>query len=211
MIYELHEPTESEVEENHSKLRARKELYRKHGFDRERAISFIIDSAGALRAPVLDIGTGKGMAAIEIARRGIPVTSIDISEEEVRAAFLSARAEKVDSIISFHVGDANGLPFEDGHFQLITMINVLHHVEDFSGIFREVARVLAPGGKFLVADLTEEGFDIIDRIHTSEGREHPRLNGYRMDEVADMLPGYGLECRGRDVRFQEHVIVAEKV
>jgi ubiquinone/menaquinone biosynthesis C-methylase UbiE len=211
MIFEPAEPTEIEVKESRLKLISQRDLYRKHGFDRERAISFVIDNAGALREPVLDIGTGKGMAAIEIARRGIPVTSVDISEEELRLAFLNARAENVDSSIAFHVGDANGLPFEDAHFQLVTMINVLHHVEDFSGIFKEVSRVLAPGGRFLIADLTEEGFEILDRIHSSEGREHPRLNGYEMDEVADMLPSFGLECKGRDVRFQEYVIVADKV
>jgi ubiquinone/menaquinone biosynthesis C-methylase UbiE len=210
MIYQPTEPTEAEVLENRQKSLEMMDRYREHGFDREKAIGFVIDSAGPMQPPVLDIGTGKGMAAIEIAKRGVPVTSVDISEEEVRTAFLNARSAAVDSNIVFHVGDANGLPFEDGHFQIVTMVNVLHNLEDYSTVFREASRVLAPGGTLLIADLTDEGFDIMDRIHRSEGREHPRFNGVGMDEVADMLPTFGLECRERDARFQEHVIVAVK-
>ena len=41
--------------------------------------------------------------------------------------------------------------------------------------------------------------------------EHQRLNGHEIDDVARMLPDFGLECRGRDARFQQHVIVAEKL
>lgn len=211
MIYKPIEPAANDVLENRKRYIERSALYLEHGIDRERAISFIIDNAGPLRPPALDIGTGKGMAAIEIARRGVPVTSVDMSEAELQMAFLNARSAEVDSNIRFHIGDANELSFEDDHFNLVTMINVLHHLEEFNGIFAEVSRVLAPGGRFLVADFTDDGFTILNRIHRDEGRVHDRLNAVKMDEVAGMLPGFGLECRGRDARFFEHVILAEKV
>jgi ubiquinone/menaquinone biosynthesis C-methylase UbiE len=211
MIYKPTEPAADEVLQNHKRLMERNALFLEHGIDREQAINFIIDSAEPLRPPVLDVGTGKGMAAIEMARRGVPVTSIDVSETELQMAFLNARAAEVDSDILFHIGDANGLPFGDGHFNLVTMINVLHHVDEISGIFAEVSRVLKPGGRFLVADFTDDGFRILDSIHQDEGRRHDRLNIVGLDDVARMLPGFGLECRGRDARFFEHVLLAEKV
>ena len=211
MIYRPTEPAVDEILENQKRFIERNAVYLEHGVDRERAIRFIIDSAGPLQPPLLDIGTGKGMAAIEIARRGMPVTSVDVSEEELQMAFLNARAAKVDSNILFHVGDANKLPFDGDHFNLVTMINVLHHLDDFDDIFAEVARVLSQGGHFLLADFTDDGFAILDRIHRSEGRVHDRLNAVEMDKVAGMLPGFGLECRGRDTRFFEHVILAQKV
>ena len=211
MIYRPIEPTETELLENHKRFSERTEIYREHGFDRQRAISFIIDNADPVEEPVLDIGTGKGLAAIEIARRGFPVTSVDISEEELQVAFLNARAANVDDYIRFHIGDANKLPFEDGHFQLATMVNVLHHLDEFNGIFREVSRVLIPGGRFLVADFTESGFEIMDRIHSTEGREHSRLNTVTMDDIVGILPKFGLECRRRDARFEQHVIMAVKL
>jgi ubiquinone/menaquinone biosynthesis C-methylase UbiE len=211
MIYKPTEPAADEVLRNHKRNIERNTLYLEHGIDRERGINFIIDSAGPLRTPVLDIGTGKGMAAIEMARRGIPVTSIDVSETELQTAFLNARAAEVDSSIRFYIGDAKKLPFEDDQFNFVTMINVLHHVDQVEGILAEVSRVLAPGGRFLVADFTNDGFRILDRIHKNEGRRHDRMNPIEMDELAGMLQGLGLECRGRDARFHQHVILAEKV
>lgn len=211
MIYRPIEPTEKELLESQRRFLERTESFLKHGFDRQRAISFVIDNADPVEEPVLDIGTGKGLAAIEIAKRGFPVTSVDISEEELQVAFLNARAAKVDGQIRFHISDANRLPFDDGHFQLVTMVNVLHHLDDFTGIFREVSRVLAPGGRFVVADFTESGFEIMDRIHGSEGGEHPRLNMVEMDDIVKMLPSFGLECRRRDVRFKQHVVMAVKL
>ena len=211
MIYRPREPLSDEVRENQKRLIERNALYREHGYDREAATSFIIDSAGPLSPPILDIGTGKGLAAIEIARRGVPVTSVDVSEEELRMAFLNARAAEVDRNIHFHIGDANELPFDDDQFELVTMINVLHHLDEVEGIFGEVSRVLAPEGRFLVADFTDEGFEVLDRIHLSEGRTHERMNAVEFDEVSRMLPKFGLECRGRDARFFEHVMLAQKI
>lgn len=211
MIYRPGEPAADEVLQNHKRHLERNALFLEHGLDRERAISFIVDSAGELRPPVLDIGTGKGLTAIELARRGVRVTSVDISEPELRMAFLNARAAKVDSRILFHLADATMLPFDEGHFNLVTMVNVLHHAGQVDGMLAEVSRVLQPGGRFVVADFTDEGFGILAGIHESEGRVHDRLNDVGIDVVADMLPGYGLECRGRDSRFFEHVLLAEKV
>jgi ubiquinone/menaquinone biosynthesis C-methylase UbiE len=211
MIYKPTEPAVDELFHNRKRQMERNALFLEHGIDRDKAINFIIDSAGPLRTPVLDIGTGKGMAAIEMARRGVPVTSIDVSETELQTAFLNARAAEVDSSIRFYIGDAKELPFEGDQFNLVTMINVLHHVDEVEGIFTEVSRVLAPGGRFLIADFTNDGFRILDRIHRSEGHRHDRMNAVEMDDVAGILQGFGLECRGRDARFHEHVILAEKV
>lgn len=211
MIYKPTEPAADEVLRNRQRNIERNTLYLEQGIDRERGISFIIDSAGPLEPPVLDIGTGKGMAAIEMARRGVPVTSIDVSEAELQMAFLNARAARVDSNIRFYIGDAKKLPFEDGRFNLVTMVNVLHHLDEVEDIFAEVSRVLVPKGRFIVADFTADGFEILDRIHRNEGRIHDRMNAVEMDEVSDLLGRFGLECRGRDARFHEHVILAEKV
>jgi len=211
MIYRPTEPEVDEVLQNHKRHMERNALFLEHGIDRERGVGFIIDSAGPLRPPILDIGTGKGLTAIEVARRGVPVTSIDISEPELRMAFLNARAAKVDADILFHLADATMLPFDDDHFNLVTMVNVIHHAEEIPGIFNEVSRVLRPGGRFVVADFTDEGFEILAGIHEGEGRFHDRRNNMGMDDVAGMLPGYGLECRSRDSRFFEYVVTAEKL
>jgi SAM-dependent methyltransferase len=211
VIYKPPETTPEEVEQNRERYIERVAVYRNHGHDREKAIEFVIDAAGPITPPVLDIGTGKGFAAIEIARRGVPVTSVDLSPEELRFAYLNAKAAGVDSLIGFHVMDANRLPFEDGRFNLVTMVNVLHHLDGYRDILGEISRVLVPDGTFLVADFTAEGFAILERVHESEGRVHDRKKRFGIEEIAQALPEFGLECRGRDTRFQECVMLARKV
>jgi ubiquinone/menaquinone biosynthesis C-methylase UbiE len=211
MIWKPVDVEPEDVETNFKRYQERVAVYRDYGHDREEAIRFVIDSAGAIEQPVLDIGSGKGFAALEIARRGIPVKGVDVSEDELTFAYLNARAAGLDSLIEFHVSDARELPFEDGEFKLVTMVNVLHHLDDFYGVLPEVSRVLSGGGKFLLADFTDEGFTILDRVHEAEQRSHERLNRLGVDDVAPRLGEFGLRCRGRDIRFQEHVMLSEKL
>jgi ubiquinone/menaquinone biosynthesis C-methylase UbiE len=211
VIYTPPETTLEQVETNRRHYNERIAVYRRHGHDREAAIRFVIDVAEPLTEPVLDVGTGKGFAAVEIARRGAAVTSVDLSEEELRFAHLNARAASVDSRIEFHVTDAERLPFEDERFNLITMVNVLHHLESYRGIVAEIARVLTPDGRFVLADFTAEGFEILDRVHEKEGRVHDRPGRFSVEDVARALPDFGMACRERDTRFQECVMVARKV
>lgn len=211
MTWRPAEPTSDEVAENLERHRQRVALYREFGHDRERAIRFVVDGAEPIEPPVLDIGTGKGFAAVEIARRGHKVHSIDIAEDELKYALLNTRAAGVEGLITFHIGDAARLPFDDDSFPVVTMVNVLHHADDSGGILSEVSRVLRPGGRFIIADFTEEGFAILDRIHSEEGREHHRRSASGIEEAVALLPIYGMVCRGRDMRFQEYVVVAEKL
>ncbi len=201
----------AELDRFAEEITRRNALYLEHGFDREKAAGFVVDSAGDIRPPVLDIGTGRGAAAVEIARRGLPVSSVDISEEEIDRAVLYARYAGVESRIGFLVADANLLPFDGGRFNFVSMINVLHHLEDCSGIMSEVSRVLAPGGTLLLADFTDEGFEILDRVHVSEGRTHSKHNGKGMDDVAAGFRDFGIQCTGRDIRFHQHVMVARRI
>jgi ubiquinone/menaquinone biosynthesis C-methylase UbiE len=211
MIWKPFDVEPRDVEANRRRYHERVAVYRDYGHDREEAIRFIIDSAGMIEQPVLDIGSGKGFAAVEIARRGIPVKGVDVSEDELTYAYLNARAAGVGSLIEFHIADAKRLPFEDGEFKLVSMVNVLHHLDDFYGVMPEVSRVLAVGGRFLLADFTDEGFAILDRVHEVEKRVHERRNRLNIDDIAQRLGDYGLHCRGRDTRFQEYVMLSEKL
>lgn len=93
----------------------------------------------------LDIGTGTGVAALFVARE-FPLASIrgvDISEEMVHQAKAKVGLDP-DARVAFRVADASALPYDDGHFDLVTQLNM-------PPFFTETARVLRHGGHAIVA------------------------------------------------------------
>lgn len=201
---------QDEVNEVVRRRAERDELFLRHGLDRASSTSFVIDTAEPLEERVLDIGTGKGLAAVELARRGARVTTVDLSENDLRAAYLLASSAGVEDRIEFHHADARTLPFGDDSFRLVTMINVVHHLEDAPAVLAEIARVLAPGGRLVMSDFTDRGFEILEGIHREERHVHDRREGATIDGLTGHFDRLGLRCRGRDSRFHQYVMVAEK-
>jgi ubiquinone/menaquinone biosynthesis C-methylase UbiE len=210
MIWKPASPARSELDESRQYRKMRNEQYLDHGIDREGMIGFIVDSAEPLPGRVLDIGTGRGFTAVELARRGADVTTVDLSEDELKAAYLHAVDMGVADNIEFHLADGSDLPFEMGSFEVITMINVLHHLKNADSVLPEIARVLMPGGRLVVADFTDRGFDILDKIHGRDGIDHDRHAGDTVEGFAARLADVGMQCIERDRRFHQLVIVAEK-
>jgi SAM-dependent methyltransferase len=92
---------------------------------------------------VLEVGIGTGLVAAALGAGGRSVLGIDVS-----IAMLGYARERIGGRVA--VADAARLPFPDGTFQDAYAVHVLHLIEDQSPVFREVARVLRPGGRFLL-------------------------------------------------------------
>ena len=92
----------------------------------------------------LDIGTGTGVAALFVAREfpHASVRGIDISEEMVHQAKTKVGLDP-DGRVAFRVADAANLPYDDGHFDLVTQLNM-------PPFFAEISRVLRHGGHAVV-------------------------------------------------------------
>jgi demethylmenaquinone methyltransferase/2-methoxy-6-polyprenyl-1,4-benzoquinol methylase len=96
---------------------------------------------------VLDVATGTGAVAVELARaHGCSVVGLDQSPEMLAAARrriadagLSARIELVE-------GHADALPFDDDAFDALTFTYLLRYVDDPAATLHEMARVVRPGG-----------------------------------------------------------------
>ncbi|AZO25031.1 class I SAM-dependent methyltransferase [Mesorhizobium sp. M1E.F.Ca.ET.045.02.1.1] len=104
---------------------------------------------------ILDIGCGKGGFAKELATAGSHVIGIDPEASAISAAALAT------SGATFQVASAEALPFQDGSFDAVTMINSLHHVPAalMSAALREAARVLSIEGLlFIIEPLTTGNF-----------------------------------------------------
>jgi ubiquinone/menaquinone biosynthesis C-methylase UbiE len=165
--------TDEELAQQKAHFWGRTAYYASLGYDRLAAASFILDEAGPLDGPVLDVGTGMGITARALAARGLDVVTVDTNahDQEV-AAFLTDRAE-LSARIRFMVTSAAALPFPDGHFGAAVAVDVLHHLEGGRPALAELARVVRPGGTVVLADFSREGFEMVARVHESEGRVHP--------------------------------------
>ena len=110
------------------------------------------------RGEVVDLGCGPGKLVIELARQspGLHVTGIDLSEEMIARGQNNARRESVVDRVSFRQGDAQQIPFPDGSLDLVVSTLSLHHWSDPVAVLDEMARVLRPGGSFLIFDLRRD-------------------------------------------------------
>lgn len=93
----------------------------------------------------LDIGTGTGVAALFVAREfpRASVRGVDISEEMIHQAKSKVGLDP-EGRVAFRVADASALPYDDGHFDLVTQLNM-------PPFFAEISRVLRHGGHAIVA------------------------------------------------------------
>lgn len=113
-------------------------------------------AVGAGVGPVLDLGCGTGRLGERLVRAGHRVVGVDVSGGMVRAA-----RERLDSLdgpdgrMDLVQGSAFSLPFRDGAFGAVVSAFVLRNLADVEGAFAECARVLAPGGRLAIADITE--------------------------------------------------------
>ncbi|RKT52053.1 SAM-dependent methyltransferase [Saccharothrix australiensis] len=107
---------------------------------------------------LLDIGCGNGQPAVRVARRsGGRVTGITVSRSQLDRATEAARSAGLADRVSFRYGNVLALDFEDGSFDAAMAIEVFAHLDDRQRAFHETARVLRPGGHFLLSEFTLRG------------------------------------------------------
>ena len=113
---------------------------------------------------VLDVGCGRGLVAIEAARRvpkgivhGIDIwQSKDLSGDSPRAILENATAAGVTDRLTIDTGDARKLPYADESFDVVLSMTAIHNIPDAAGrrdAIAEAWRVLRPGGQILVFDI----------------------------------------------------------
>jgi SAM-dependent methyltransferase len=103
---------------------------------------------------LLDVGSGIGGPARWFARRfGCHVTGVDLTPLFCAVADELSRRTGTTSAVDLHVADALAMPFADASFDGAYSMNVSMNIADKAGLYRELHRVLAPGGWLLLSEV----------------------------------------------------------
>jgi len=133
----------------------------------------------------VDVGTGTGAFALELARLGLHVVAVDRS-----ARMLAAARSRLDAAgagaVELRPGDAAALPLRDGEVDAAFAHMALQYLPAPADALREMARVVRPGGTVVVADFTSH-----EREWMREELGVLRL-GFAREEIESLFAGAGL-------------------
>jgi len=101
---------------------------------------------------ILELGSGEGHLALELADRGMQVTGIDLSTERIKRASARANSAHVGSPPTFLVGDLNTIELPVAAYDCVVAHDSLHHILHLDRLCAEVEKSLRPGGSFLIMD-----------------------------------------------------------
>lgn len=140
----------------------------------------------------LDIATGGGHVAKALAPLAREVIASDITPQMLETAERFIRAAGIENV-RFEVADAEDLPFADGSFDIVTCRIAPHHFPRPDRFVRESARVLRPGGRFVLIDSTVPPGEIGERYNRFElERDASHVRSLSVDEWIDLIRDAGL-------------------
>jgi ubiquinone/menaquinone biosynthesis C-methylase UbiE len=113
---------------------------------------------GVAHGFALDLGTGPGYVAVEVARGqpGLRIVGLDLAAHMVEKARRYAAWTRIDGRALWPQADGQRLPLADGSFDLVFSSFAMHHWQDPLCVLNEMARVLRPGGRYYIADVCRE-------------------------------------------------------
>jgi ubiquinone/menaquinone biosynthesis C-methylase UbiE len=142
---------------------------------------------------LLDVGCGTGAAV----RKAAPLVERAVGADLSPAMIARARelAEGLPNA-EFHEADSERLPFEDGAFTAVLCTTSFHHYPDPARASREMARVLAPGGRVVIGDGSSDRLAarVVDLVLRTFQPSHVRL--YRSQDLERLLADSGLSPDG---------------
>ena len=118
----------------------------------------LIIKEGISAGMALEIGPGPGYLGLEWLKKtnGTRLKGLEISEDMIALARKNAAGYGLADRVEYYLGDAQKMPFEDKHFDAVFTNGSLHEWAHPENIFNEIARVIKPGGKYIISDLRRD-------------------------------------------------------
>lgn len=140
---------------------------------------------------VLDVGSGVGGPARTLAGEfGCRVTGLDLTEAFCRAAEMLTDRVGLGDSVTFHQGSALDMPFEDRSFDVAWLQHVSMNIEDKGQLFREIWRVVRPGGRLAFHEIMDGPVSNV-RYPVFWARDGSISFLARPDEIRELLVGSG--------------------
>lgn len=120
-----------------------------------REVTSKLHARGFQGGRIIDVGCGSGATAIVLAQEfpECEVVGIDLSEPLLRLATQAAQAAGLAGRVRFEKGDAERFAYEDGLFDVVLNLNMVHIVKNPIQMLNEIERVLVPDGCLFIVDL----------------------------------------------------------
>lgn len=143
---------------------------------------------------IADIASGLGTSAIQIAsERGCRVVGVELSAENVRLATRAAEEAGVGERVRFVCGDAERLPLERASIDGAICECALCTFPDKTAAAREFARVLRPGSRVAISDISAHTSELPEELTGLDARVGCIADAWPLDEIAALLEQGGLE------------------
>jgi ubiquinone/menaquinone biosynthesis C-methylase UbiE len=154
---------------------------------------------------VLDIATGGGHTALAFAPHAAQVVASDMTEPMLKAAEAFIRGKGALNV-EFVQADAEALPFGDAAFEIVTCRIAPHHFGDVKQFVREVARVLKPGGRFVLVDTLAPAAPESDAFFNGVEvlRDPTHVRDYTEAEWRSFVGAAGLIVTATEVHLKKH-------
>jgi SAM-dependent methyltransferase len=155
----------------------------------------LIDAlAAGPAALVADVACGPGASALQAATQtGCQVVGVDLSPACIERASAAALAAGLDGRVRFVVGDAERLPLADSSVAGVLCECALCTFPDKAAAAREIARVLRPGGKLALSDMTADSDRLPHALRSLDGWIACVSDARALGEIAALLADAGLE------------------
>lgn len=136
-----------------------------HRYDENRFFAISASKMAELVSPadgskILDLSTGTGAVAIELAcrYRDLSIEAIDLSPGMLRMAGSKARGKGITNI-RFRQHDVDRIAYDDASFDVVTCGYGLFFYPDMEATYQAICKTIRPGGKFIFSSFTESAFN----------------------------------------------------